>query len=151
MVVRNATPLIALDAVVIDTETTGLDPAEARIVEIAAIRIAGGRLSADEIFQSLVSPGISIPAAATAIHHIDDAKVAGAPRFAEVWPAFVDFIGGAVVIGHTIGFDLAVLQRECQRAERAAEPLRESERQRAQPRERRPDGQVAEETLQPLC
>jgi CBS domain-containing protein len=116
MVVRNSTPLIALDAVVIDTETTGLDPAEARIVEIAGIRIVGGRLSVDEIFQSLVSPGVSIPPAATAIHHIDDAKVAGAPRFADVWPALVDFIGGAVLIGHNIGFDLAVLDRECKRA-----------------------------------
>jgi CBS domain-containing protein len=115
MVVRNATPLISLDAVVIDTETTGLDPAEARIVEFAAIRILRGRLS-DEMFHSLVSPGVSIPAAATAIHQIDDAKVAGAPRFADVWPAIVDFIGGAVVIGHTIGFDLAVLERECKRA-----------------------------------
>src|SRR5262245_39196103 len=116
MVVRNATPLIALDAVVIDTETTGLEPAEARIVEIAAIRIVGGRLSADEIFQNLVSPGVSIPAAAMAIHHIDDAKVAEAPSFAKVWPALIDFIGGAAVIGHNIGFDLAVLDRECKRA-----------------------------------
>ena len=46
------TPLIALDAVVIDTETTGLDPAKARIVEIAAVRLvsraarAGAKLSA---------------------------------------------------------------------------------------------------------
>ena len=68
MVVRKSTPL---NAVVIDTETTGLDPAEARIVEFAAIRILGGRLS-DEMFRSLVSPGVSIPAAATSIHHIDD-------------------------------------------------------------------------------
>src|SRR5262245_35219863 len=116
MLVRNSTPLIALDAVVIDTETTGLDPAEARIVEIAAIRIVGGRLS-DETFRSLVSPGVSIPPAATAIHHIDDAKVARALRFADVWPALVDFIGRAVVIGHNIGFDLAVLDRECKRAD----------------------------------
>ena len=116
MLVRNSTPLIALDAVVVDTETTGLDPAEARIVEIAAIRIVGGRLS-DETFRSLVSPGVSIPPAATAIHHIDDAKVAGALRFADVWPALVDFIGRAVVIGHNIGFDLAVLDRECKRAD----------------------------------
>jgi CBS domain-containing protein len=115
MVVRNSTPLIALDAVVIDTETTGLDPAEARIVEFAAIRILGGHLS-DEMFRSLVSPGVSIPAAATAIHHIDDAKVAGAPSFSQAWPELINFIGGAVVIGHTIGFDLAVLERECKRA-----------------------------------
>ena len=115
MVVRNSTPLIALDAVVIDTETTGLDPAEARIVEFAAIRIVGGRLS-DELFRTMVSPGVAIPPAATAIHHIDDAKVAGAPSFSQVWPSLLDFIGGAVVIGHSIGFDLAVLQRECKRA-----------------------------------
>src|SRR4029453_5251971 len=101
--------------VVMHAEPTGLDPGEARIAEFAAIRILGGRLS-DEMFQSLVSPGVSIPPAATAIHHIDDAKVAGAPRFADVWPALVDFIGGAVVIGHNIGFDLAVLDRECKRA-----------------------------------
>ena len=44
--VGSATPLIALDAVVIDSETTSLDPAKARIVEIAAVRLDGwtGRL-----------------------------------------------------------------------------------------------------------
>ena len=40
----DATPLIALDAVVLDTETTGLDPASARLVEVAAVRLTGGRL-----------------------------------------------------------------------------------------------------------
>ena len=47
-VVGSATPLIALDAVVIDTETTSLDPAKARIVEIAAVRLVGGRLDPPE-------------------------------------------------------------------------------------------------------
>ena len=42
--VSNATPLIALDAVVIDSETTGLDPTKARLVEVAAVRLAAGRL-----------------------------------------------------------------------------------------------------------
>ena len=41
---RSVTPLIALDAVVIDTETTGLDPRKAWIVEIAAVRLVSGRL-----------------------------------------------------------------------------------------------------------
>ena len=43
-VAASATPLIALDAVVIDTETTGLDPAKARIVELAAVRLTVGRV-----------------------------------------------------------------------------------------------------------
>ena len=112
----NATPLIALDAVAIDTETTGLDAAKARVVEIAAVRLAAGRIAADKPFRSLVRPAAPIPQSATAIHGIDAAKVADAPLFDEVWPKLLDFAGDGVVIGHTIGFDLAVLKRECERA-----------------------------------
>ena len=111
-----ATPLIALDAVVLDTETTGLDPAKARIVEVAAVRLKAGRLSADDPFRRLVRPGVPIPAVATAVHHIDDRMVADAPAFAAVWPDLLAFTGDAVVIGHTLGFDLAILKRECERA-----------------------------------
>ena len=39
--------------------------------------------------------------------------VAGSPLFADVWPRFGAYLGQAVVIGHTVGFDLAVLKREC--------------------------------------
>ena len=111
-----ATPLIALDAVVLDTETTGLDPAKARIVEVAAVRLKAGRLSADDAFRRLVRPGVPIPAVASAVHHIDDGMVADAPAFAAVWPDLLAFTGDAVVIGHTLGFDLAILKRECERA-----------------------------------
>lgn len=115
----NATPLIALDAVVIDTETTGLDPAKARIVEIAAVRLVGGRLVSEPetVFRRLVNPGEPIPVAASAVHRIDAATVADAPRFAELWPEWRAFAGNAVLIGHTVGFDLAVLKRECERAD----------------------------------
>ena len=42
--------------------------------------------------------------------------VADAPAFADIWPELSSFIGDAVVIGHALGFDLAVLKRECERA-----------------------------------
>jgi CBS domain-containing protein len=113
--ISNATPLMALDAVVIDTETTSLDPAKARIVEIAAVRLTGGRVEIDDAFVRLVRPDEAVPASAVAIHHIDDAKLASAPGFGQVWPELLAFIGNAVVIGHTLGFDLAVLKRECAR------------------------------------
>ena len=116
MVVRNSTPLIALDAVVIDTETTGLDPAEARIVEIGAVRLVSGRINSVDSFHRLVRPDVPIPAAASAIHHIDDTKVANEPRFAEVWPQLSEYIAATIVIGHTLGFNLAVLKSECERA-----------------------------------
>ena len=100
---RNTTPLIALDAVVLDTETTGLDPRKARIVEIAAVRLVGGRLDTSSPFRRLVQPGEPIPAAATRIHSIDEATVAGAATFAGVWPQFSAYIGTEILIGHTIG------------------------------------------------
>jgi DNA polymerase-3 subunit epsilon/CBS domain-containing protein len=113
---RSVTPLIALDAVVIDTETTGLDPRRARIVEVAVVRLTGGRLQQGATFRRLVCPGEPIPKSASAIHGIDDAAVADAPAFAGIWPELSAFIGDAVVIGHTVGFDLAVLKRECEQA-----------------------------------
>ena len=107
-------PLLSLDAVVIDTETTGLDPRKARVIELAGVRLSAGKLVGDGSFRQLLRPaGESIPAETTRIHGIDDAMVAQSPPFADVWPGFGAFLGRAVVIGHTVGFDLAVLKREC--------------------------------------
>ncbi len=112
----SATPLIALDAVVFDTETTGLDPRKARLVEIGAISLVGGRLQDDASFRRLVNPGEPIPAVAARIHGIDDAAVADAPEFRELWPEVSSLLQSPVLIGHSIGFDLAVLKKECGRA-----------------------------------
>ena len=114
--VTQATPLIALDAVVLDIETTGLDPRKARAVEVAGLRLLGGRIERAQAFRRLVNPGQDIPESATAIHGIDAAAIADAASFAEMWPDLSAYLGGSVVIGHTIGFDLAVLQHECERA-----------------------------------
>ncbi|MBI5261018.1 MAG: CBS domain-containing protein [Bradyrhizobium sp.] len=108
-------PLLSLDAVVIDTETTGLDPRKARVIELAAVRLAGGKLVDGNCFEQLIRPGDEkIAVASTLIHGIDDQAVTGAPPFAEVWPSFQAFVGRSVAIGHTLGFDLAVLKRECE-------------------------------------
>ncbi|MCF8477058.1 MAG: DUF294 nucleotidyltransferase-like domain-containing protein [Pseudolabrys sp.] len=114
--IGNATPLISLDAFVIDTETTGLDPAKAHIVEIGAVPLKRGKLDEAACLRRLVNPAVPIPAVATGIHKIDDAMVAESPRFAAVWPDLAKTMEGAVLIGHTLGFDLAVLKRECERA-----------------------------------
>jgi CBS domain-containing protein len=110
-----ATPLAALEAVAIDTETTGLDPLAARIVQIGALIVRAGAIERDANLDRLVNPGIAIPAPATRIHGIDDLAVAKAPGFELMWPDFRRFCGGRVVIGHSIGFDLAVLQYEATR------------------------------------
>lgn len=110
----SAAPLIALNAVVMDTETTGLDPASARVIEVGAIRLTDGRISGRPL-RRLVRPDLPIPANSTRIHGFDDAAVAEAPRFAAVWPELARYFDNTVLIGHSIGFDLAVLERECAR------------------------------------
>lgn len=112
----SATPLLALDVVAFDTETTSLDPRAARIVEIGAVRLTSGRLSEDDTFRALVNPQVPIPPVSTGVHGIDDDKVRTAPNFAKVWPEVSDYIGGSVVVGQSIGYDLAILANETDRA-----------------------------------
>ena len=112
----SATPLLALDAVVIDTETTGLDARKARIVEIALVPLVGGQLDVGGAWRSLIRPDVAIPKQATKIHGLDAAAVAAAPTFAEAWGDLAARIADQVVIGHVVGFDLVVIERECARA-----------------------------------
>jgi DNA polymerase III epsilon subunit-like protein len=117
------TPLERLPMVAIDCETTGLDPRRDRIVSFAAIRIDEGLHVAEQpLLDLLVDPGIDVPARATAIHGLGRAQLAGAPSFAEAFGRIAGSLAGAVVIGHFVGFDLAILGRE---AARAAQPWHE--------------------------
>ncbi len=108
----SSTPLLALDGVVVDTETTGLDARTARLVQIGAVRLGGGSLEEADTFERLVDPGVPIPAMASAIHGIKDEHVRSAPSFSAMAPELEAFIGSSVLIGHTIAYDIAVLQRE---------------------------------------
>ena len=112
MTVNPSTPLSAIDAVVLDTETTGLDQRTARIVQVGAVRIIAGRLCEVDPLDVLVNPEVPIPPGSSDIHGITDAAVAAAPTFKDVAPQLGAYIDGAVVIGHTIGFDLGILARE---------------------------------------
>ncbi len=108
-------PLSAIPAVAMDTETTGLDVTSDRIVEIAAIRLHRGADDAADRYASLINPGVPIPPASTAIHTITDTEVASADPFPAVMPSFSDWVGRSVVIGYSIGFDLAILKSEHER------------------------------------
>ena len=109
------TPLERLPILVLDTETTGLDVTQDRIVSIGGLRLVGGRLYRATSFDHLVNPGIAIPARSTAVHGITQAMVADAPSFPEVYATIDDLMAGTVVVGHQIAFDLAVLRAECAR------------------------------------
>lgn len=95
-----------------DTETTGVSPANDRIIEIAAYDPVRN-LS----FNKLVNPGMPIPKEATAIHGITDEMVASAPTYAQVGQEFIDFCEGdvALIAHNNDGFDRYFLENEAKR------------------------------------
>lgn len=96
--------------VVIDVETTGLDPATDTVVEIAAVRYQPRDGVIGPVWQTLVNPERSIPATASAIHGITDAMVAHAPIPDEAWLEFHRFVGDdAVLVAHHATFDRSFL------------------------------------------
>ncbi|MCY3830170.1 MAG: DUF294 nucleotidyltransferase-like domain-containing protein [Rhodospirillaceae bacterium] len=108
-------PLASMPAVAIDTETTGLDVEKVRIVEIGAVRLETCAPGEQRVYSELVDPGIPIPGPSIEIHGITDSDVAGAPPFPERMAEFAAWAGPAVVIGYSIGFDLAVFRAEHER------------------------------------
>ena len=105
---------------VVDIETTGATPGLAKITEIGAVRIEGGREAGT--FSALVNPGVRIPEMITGITGIDDATVADAPPIDEVLPRFVDFAAHSVLVAHNAQFDLGFLDYELGRLERRTFP-----------------------------
>jgi len=94
------------ELVVVDVETTGTDPRMADLVEIAAVKVKKGRII--DRWSSLVNPGR--PIVGNQMHGITDADVKKAPSPAEAARAALTFIGDSVVVGHSVGFDLAFLE-----------------------------------------
>jgi superfamily I DNA/RNA helicase len=98
------------DFTAIDLETTDDDTTTAEIVQIAAVRVRGGRV--DGTFSAVVKPRVAIAAGATATHGLSAADVADAPYFEDVWPRFREFVGSDVIVAHNgYDFDFRILQR----------------------------------------
>ena len=119
---RRTTPLVSLTALVLDTETTGLNTQTDRVVQFGALAMTDGKCDYEQAFDELVNPGIPIPAASTEVHGIYDRDVASADDFATVFERLNRFHPAPMIIGYSIGFDLAVLKAEHERLGTQWEP-----------------------------
>lgn len=97
--------------IVVDLETTGLDPRWDDIIEVAAIRIIDGDVA--EHFQSLVNPGYEIDDFIVELTGITNEMISTAPQLGDVFPQFIDFLGDAIVIGHNANFDVNFIYDNC--------------------------------------
>ncbi len=105
--------LRSLAYVVVDVETTGLNPRTQCLIEIAALRCEGGKIA--DTFTTLVQPGRPIPPFIRRFTGITDDMVADAPGPDEAVAAFLRFAGSEILVGHNVRFDLNFLAEAARR------------------------------------
>jgi DNA polymerase III epsilon subunit family exonuclease len=92
--------------VVVDVETTGTNAEMADLIEVAAVRVKGGKVA--DRWSTFVNPGR--PIFGNQMHGITDKDVKGAPSPAEAARKALAFVGEATIVGHSVGFDIAFLE-----------------------------------------
>lgn len=108
--------------IVLDTETTGLDPDEGhRIVEIGAVELINA-LPTGRTFHQYINPERPMPAEAYQVHGIGDDMLRDKPVFARVVDAFLEFLGDARLVIHNAAFDMAMINAELARTGRPPLP-----------------------------
>ena len=101
--------------IVLDTETTGLDPADGhRIVEVAGIELLN-YMPTGRSFHRYINPERDMPPEALAVHGLDEAFLRDKPVFAEIAPEFAEFVAGARLVIHNAAFDIRFLNAELAR------------------------------------
>jgi DNA polymerase-3 subunit epsilon len=109
------TPLGEIRFVVLDTETTGLDPSRDRVLEVAAVGVRGSSIDVADGLDLRVRQHLTT-AGGVDVHEITPGEAARGLPEEEVARRLLAFLGGAVLIGHHVAFDVAVLDRLVRRA-----------------------------------
>lgn len=101
--------------IVLDTETTGLEPGEGhRIIEIGCVELLDRRIT-QRSFHQYINPERSVDAGAAEVHNLSEEFLAGKPRFAQIAAEFLKFVEGAELVIHNAAFDVAFLNSELRR------------------------------------
>lgn len=105
-----------LREIILDTETTGLDPKRGdRLIEIGCVEIFN-RIPTGREYHCFINPERDVPAAAEAIHGLSTDFLKNKPLFAKVAAAFLDFIGDDPLVIHNAQFDIGFLNFELEQA-----------------------------------
>jgi DNA polymerase III subunit epsilon len=106
--------------IVLDTETTGLEPAEGhRIIELACLELDGRRASGRH-FHRYLNPERVVDLAATQVHGLTAEDLADKPKFGDIAEEFLEFVSGCELLIHNAPFDVAFLNAELARVGRPA-------------------------------
>ena len=117
--------------IVLDTETTGLDPFQGhRLIEIGCIELIN-RFPSGQNFHRYVNPERDVPAEAIAIHGLSAEFLRDKPRFDEIADELAAFIADAPLVAHNAMFDLGFLNAELERAGKVESTIRQKTRSRA--------------------
>ena len=101
--------------IILDTETTGLDPALGhRIIEVGCLEMINRRLT-KRSFHHYLQPDREVDAGAMAVHGITNEFLRDKPRFADIAEAFLKFVDGAELVIHNASFDVGFLNAELAR------------------------------------
>src|SRR4051794_36796056 len=108
--------------IVLDTETTGLDPLRGdRLVEVGCVELFN-RMPTGQSFHRYMNPERDMPAEAFAVHGLSTEFLASKPLFTEVVDEFLAFIGDAPLVIHNASFDISFINAELDRIKRVAIP-----------------------------
>lgn len=101
--------------IVLDTETTGIDPAEGhRIIEIGCVELSN-HIPTGKTLQLYINPERPVPPEATAVHGLTDEFLVDKPVFSQVYSEFLEFIQGAHLVIHNAEFDMKFINAELAR------------------------------------
>ena len=111
--------------VVLDTETTGLEPAQGhRVIELGCVELVNRRPTANR-FHRYINPEREVDRGALEVHGIENEFLATQPRFAEVAKEFLEFVKGAELVIHNAEFDVQFLNHELKRLPGMPKDVRE--------------------------
>ena len=99
--------------VVVDTETTGLDPRRDRIITIGAVAVHGGEILLDDAFEVMLK--LAYNHSSVAVHGITRDEALSGMEEPEALALFLEYLRDGIIVGHHIGHDVEVLNRACER------------------------------------